>query len=66
MAEWSEDHGVAIGSLHSTPWFSRWKWVKLQTGRGPYVESGDSCFGKSGSGMWQAGTSKVVALACVG
>jgi hypothetical protein len=25
------------------------------------VESGDSWLGRSGSGMWQAGTSKVVA-----
>jgi hypothetical protein len=30
------------------------------------VENGDRRLGRSGSGMWQAGTSKVVGLACVG
>jgi hypothetical protein len=30
------------------------------------VESGDRRLGRSGSGMWKAGTSKVVALAYVG
>jgi hypothetical protein len=30
------------------------------------VKSGDSWLGRSGSGMWQAGTFKVVAPACVG
>jgi hypothetical protein len=30
------------------------------------VESGDSWLEKSGSGMWQADTYKVVAPACVG
>jgi hypothetical protein len=32
----------------------------------PLGESGDSWLGRSGSGMWQASTSKVVAPACVG
>jgi hypothetical protein len=27
MVEWSEDHMAAIGSLHSTHWFSRWNLV---------------------------------------
>jgi hypothetical protein len=35
--------------------------VKLETGRGPWVESGDRWLGRSESGVWQAGTSKVVA-----
>jgi type IV secretory pathway TrbF-like protein len=39
--------------------------VKLETGRDPYVESGDSWLERLGSGMWQADTSKVVARACV-
>jgi hypothetical protein len=30
------------------------------------VESGDRQLGRSGSGMWQAGTSKAIAPACVG
>jgi hypothetical protein len=33
MAEWSEDHVAAIGSLNSTLWFSRWNLVKLETGQ---------------------------------
>jgi hypothetical protein len=32
---------------------------------GPLGERGDSWSGRSGSGIWQAGTSKVVAPACV-
>jgi hypothetical protein len=30
------------------------------------MESGDRWLGRSGSGMWKVGTSKVVAPACVG
>jgi hypothetical protein len=33
---------------------------------GPLWEKGDSWSGRSGSGTWKAGTSKVVAPACVG
>jgi hypothetical protein len=40
--------------------------VKLVIGLGPYVESEDHRLVRSGSGTWQAGISKVVALACVG
>jgi hypothetical protein len=40
--------------------------VKLETGWGPYVETGDRQLGRSGSGMWKAGTSNVVAPTCVG
>jgi hypothetical protein len=65
MAGWSKDHVAAIGFLNSTLWFSGWNLVKLETGQGPYVESGDSWLGRSGSGMWQADTSKVVAPAYV-
>jgi hypothetical protein len=35
MAEWSEDHMVAIGLLNSKLWFRWWNLVKLETGRGP-------------------------------
>jgi hypothetical protein len=31
---------------------------------GPLGESGDNWLGRSGSGMWQADTSKVVARPC--
>jgi hypothetical protein len=33
---------------------------------GPLGERGDNLLGRSGSGTWKAGTSKVVAPACVG
>jgi hypothetical protein len=33
---------------------------------GPLGESGDIWLGRSGSGMWHVGTSKVVAPTCVG
>jgi hypothetical protein len=36
--------------------------VKLETGWGPYVKSGDLRLGKSGSDMWKVSTSKTVAL----
>jgi hypothetical protein len=36
MAGWSEDHMAAIGSLHSTLWFSWWNLVQLEIGRGHY------------------------------
>jgi hypothetical protein len=32
MAKWSEDHVAAIGSLHSTPWFSKWNLVNWRPG----------------------------------
>jgi hypothetical protein len=51
MVEWSEDHVAVISSLHSTLWVSRWNLVKLQTRRGPLVESGDSWLERLGSGM---------------
>jgi hypothetical protein len=39
MAEWSKDHMAAIGYLNLT--LVSWIIVKLETERGPYVESAD-------------------------
>jgi hypothetical protein len=64
MVEWSEDHGATIGHLNLT--LVSWIMVKLETGRGPYVERGDRRLGRSRSSMWKAGTLKVVAPKCVG
>jgi hypothetical protein len=38
----------------------------LRSGGTPRWKVEDHQFGRSGSGLWQAGTSKVVAPACVG
>jgi hypothetical protein len=59
MSEWSEDHVTAICSLNTNL-------DKLETGRDPYVESGDHRLGRSESGMWQADTSMVIASTYVG
>jgi hypothetical protein len=40
--------------------------IKLETGQGSKVESGDRWLGRLESGMWRAGTSKVVSPARVG
>jgi hypothetical protein len=63
MAEWSKDHVAAIGYLNLT--LVSWIIVKLETGRGPYVESADRRMEWSGSGLWKAGTFKALAPTCV-
>jgi hypothetical protein len=40
--------------------------VKLETKQDPQVESGDCRLGRSMSDLWKAGTSKAIALTCVG
>jgi hypothetical protein len=65
MVESLEDHVAVIGSPNlNFETFGRSP--KLETERGPQVESGDCRLGRLGSGMWQAGTSNAVAPACVG
>jgi hypothetical protein len=59
MAEWSEDHVVAIGN--STLESCARCLDKLEIGRAPLVERKDRQLERSGSGVWKADTFKVVA-----
>jgi hypothetical protein len=62
MTEWSKEHVADIGSL-KTQHFGLL--VKMETGRGHKGKVGTAGWEGRGVGMWQAGTSKVVAPACV-
>jgi hypothetical protein len=66
MVEWSKDHVAAIGSLKSQ-YFGLWQKnvVKMETRWGHYGKVGTAGWEGRGVGMWQDGTSKVVAHACV-
>jgi hypothetical protein len=66
MTKWSQNHVVVIGSLKIQN-FGLIAGIGLNGDRaGPLGERGDSWSGRSGSGTWKTGTSKVVAPACVG
>jgi hypothetical protein len=65
MAEWSEGHAAAIGSLKLNAWCKCWNLIKLETGRGHLGKGETASWEGQGVGMWEAGTFKVVAPACV-
>jgi hypothetical protein len=65
MAEWSKDHVAAIGSLNLNTLIFDKDVVKMETGRVHYGKVETTGWEGRRVGMWQAGTSKVVAPACV-
>jgi hypothetical protein len=66
MAKWSEDHMVVIGSLNSNFGLVGRTWLNWRPGGTLMWKVEDHRLGRSGSVMWQARTSNVVAPSYVG
>jgi hypothetical protein len=66
MAEWLEGYVADIGLLNSNFGLVGRTWLNWRLGRALRWKAEDRRLGRSGSMMWQAGTSKVVAPTYVG
>jgi hypothetical protein len=66
MAEWSKDHVAAIGPLTSNSGLITVTWLKWRPGEATRGKRETAGWDGQGVGIWQTGTSKVVAPACVG
>jgi hypothetical protein len=66
IAEWSEGHVLAIGSLNSNLGLVDRTWLNWRPGRDLRWKVEDRQLWRSRSVMWKAGTSKVVAPTSVG
>jgi hypothetical protein len=66
MVEWSEDHVAAIGPFKTSnsDLVDRF-WINWRPGRALRWKGEDRLLGRSKSGVWEAGTFKVVAPDCV-
>jgi hypothetical protein len=64
MAEWSEDHVAAVCFLNLNLVLVDDLWLNWRPDEP--VKNEDRRLGRSGSGLWNAGTFKVVAPTCVG
>jgi hypothetical protein len=66
MAEWSKDPMEAMGSLNLYFGLVDGLWLIWRPGEALRWKVENHQLGRSGSVMWQASTSKVVASTCVG
>jgi hypothetical protein len=65
MIEWLEDHVVVIGPLNLNLAICGRFWIIWRPGGALRWKGEDHQLGRSGSGVWKAGTFKAVAPACV-
>jgi hypothetical protein len=65
MAEWSEDHVAAIGTLNSNSGLVDRFWINWRLDGALRWKGEDRQLGRSGSGVWKASIFKAVASTCV-